>query len=51
MLLYLLKILLAAQLLIPTPNNTTETELIGINTAATSGDKAPTTAKLIPMPL
>ncbi len=35
---------LARQLPINTPNNTTETELMGINTAATKGDKAPLSA-------
>lgn len=46
-----LKTLLAAQLLMPTPNSTTETELMGIKMAATNGDKLPTMAKLKPIAL
>lgn len=41
----------AAQFPMPTPNNTMEMELTGINTAATKGDKAPVTAKLNPIRL
>ncbi len=41
----------AARLLIPTPNNTIEIELIGISTAATNGDSEPLTPKLKPMEL